>query len=412
MMGNGPRVLAPAGGPIAHHAVLASLGKSIVEAVRGATNSEDLCRQLTDLTTVKKWLFTNSGRSALSLVLMTLRALHPDRDEVIVPAYTSYSVPAAVVRAGLRVRLCDIEAETLGLCPFELEGRITPRTLCVVPNHLFGIPCRIDAICEIARERGVPVIEDAAQAMGILCQGRPAGSFGRVAIFSSSRGKCLPASGGGMVGTNDEELIEACRKRLDAVGLGARRRIGWRSAIEAELMAVFIRPWCYWLPTSLPFLKLGQSVYDPTFPIAPMSLFQRALIGRLLPGLAALRQGRQRHARRLRDALDEAIERRKVSLLWPKDGDEGGFLRLPVLICDEEKRNAVLQTLTRFGLGATAGYPLPLSKVLGLRPYLTDSDRPVPTADRISRRLLTLPTHPWVSDQDRRRMVDVVMKCA
>lgn len=407
-----PRALAPAGGPIAHRVVLASLSKSVAEAIRGSTEPEDLHRQLTDLTTVKTWLFTDSGRSALSLVLMTLRALYPDRDEVLIPAYTSYSVPAAVVRAGLRVRLCDIEAETLGLCPVELERRITPRTLCIVPDHLFGIPCRIHAICEIARERGLPVVEDAAQAMGILCQGRPGGSFGRIAIFSSSRGKCLSASGGGLIGTNDEELMQACRQRLDILSMGTNLRMGWRSAIEAELMTLFIYPRFYWLPAALPFLKLGQSIFDPTFPIARMSRFQRALIGRLLPELASLREGRREQAWRLREAFGESMGRRKVRMLWPKDGDEGAFLRLPVLIRDEKKRNVLLHALQCLGLGVTAGYPLPLSKVPGLKPYLTNSDPPVATADLVSRQLLTFPTHAWVSDRDRQQMAEMVMECA
>src|SRR5688572_20714192 len=101
------RRLPPAGGPIAYGAVFSSLRQSVTAACPDQSQRETLCRQLAACIGPQHWVFTHSGRSALSLALMALHARHPQCDEVIIPAYTSYSVPAAVVRAGLRVRLCD-----------------------------------------------------------------------------------------------------------------------------------------------------------------------------------------------------------------------------------------------------------------------------------------------------------------
>src|SRR6266508_6004654 len=130
LMMMGLRTLPPAGGPILLQAVIGALQDSI----GSQGTAPDFCRQLTEMTGMKHWVLTNSGRSALSVILMMMKELHPTRDEVIIPAYTSYSVPAAVVRAGLRVQLCDVELETLGMAPKALEQTFTEKTLCIVPH--------------------------------------------------------------------------------------------------------------------------------------------------------------------------------------------------------------------------------------------------------------------------------------
>ena len=105
------QVLPPVGAHIPYSSILAALWDSVQgNAVR---ENETLPHRLTEMTGLEHWIFTNSGRAALSSVVMALHARRPERDQVIVPAYTSYSVPAAIIRAGLKVRLCDIEADTL-----------------------------------------------------------------------------------------------------------------------------------------------------------------------------------------------------------------------------------------------------------------------------------------------------------
>src|SRR5205807_500594 len=115
------RRLPPAGGPISYRAIFSSMRQSVKAAITDHSRYQSgcaLCDALSQRLTVgigpQHWVLTNSGRSALSLILMALRARRPQCNEVVIPAYTSYSVPAAVVRAGLRVRLCDIEPQTLG----------------------------------------------------------------------------------------------------------------------------------------------------------------------------------------------------------------------------------------------------------------------------------------------------------
>jgi len=337
---------------------------------------------------------------------MALGARCPQRDEVVIPAYTSYSVPAAVVRAGLQVRLCDIEPQTLGLDPNALARTLNARTLCIVPHHLFGLPCRIREICALAAVSGIPVVEDVAQGLGIRCEGRNGGMFGDASIFSISRGKNIPGAGGGLIGLHDEALAEACRTLLDSE-TGNVQTIGLKGAVETLLMAWFIRPSWYWLPASLPFLRLGASRFEPAFSVSPMTRFQQALLAHLLPTAQSLQDGRQARAIRLRQVLLGA----NVEALWPREGDIGAYLRLPILFPSHDMRGRVLNELTRRGLGSTEGYPLPLSKIAALRSFLADSETEYPIADDVSQRLMTLPTHVWVTDRDIEDMAEVMTQC-
>jgi len=399
------RTLPPAGGPIPYRFILASLRHSMKAGT--LEQADALSRRLTADIGPRHWVLTNSGRSALSVVLMALRRQRPQCDEVVIPAYTSYSVPAAVVQAGLRVRLCDVEPQTLGLDPNALPGTLTARTLCVVPHHLFGLPCRIREICEIAAESRIPVVEDAAQGLGIRCEGRNGGMFGAASIFSISRGKNIPAAGGGLIGLHDDALSEACRALLHRGRGNSVQAIGLKGMIETLLMAWFIRPSWYWLPASLPFLQLGASRFDPMFSIAPMTRFQQALLGQLLPTAQTLQEGRQARAIRLRQALRGT----QVAALWPRERDTGAYLRLPVLLPVHGMKGRLLDELTRRGLGSTEGYPLPLSAVAPLRSFLSEPDLEFPIADDVSQRLVTFPTHVWVTDQDTEDMAEVVAQC-
>jgi dTDP-4-amino-4,6-dideoxygalactose transaminase len=408
MMRTRVRTLPPAGGPIPYRAVWSSLRESLAAGKQQQVQHDALVAQLTKHIGLPQWVFMNSGRSALSVVLMALHARLPRCNEVIIPAYTSYSVPAAVVRAGLRVRLCDIEPDTLGLDPASLKRIVTDRTLCIVPHHLFGLPCRIREICEVAGACAVPVIEDVAQGLGISCEGRGGGLFGEASIFSISRGKNIPGAGGGLIGMRDENLAGRCRALLQRETQHASISVEIKGAVQALLMAWFIHPSRYWLPASLPFLQLGVSRFDPAFPVSTMTRFQQALLSRLLPNAANVQERRQAKALCLRHALQET----KVEVLWPRENERGAYLRVPVLLQTRDAKIRTLAELNRRGLGSTEGYPLPLSKLAALRTFLTDPDRDYPIADAISSRLITLPTHVWVTDRDIKETAEVMARCA
>jgi len=157
-----------------------------------------------------------SGTDALHL---SLRALDVGPgDEVITPAFSFVASASAVLHAGARPVFVDIDLETFALDPAQVERAITPRTRAVIAVHLYGHPADMDPLMEIARRRGLAVVEDAAQAIGATYAGRPVGSFGDLTCLSFYPTKNLGACGdAGMVVTDKEELAERVRRLRDHV---------------------------------------------------------------------------------------------------------------------------------------------------------------------------------------------------
>ena len=156
----------------------------------------------------------NSGTSALHLALLAAGA--GPGDEVITVPFTFVATVAAICYTGAAPVYVDIDPLSYTMDPARLEAAITPRTKAILPVHLYGHSADMDPILEIARRRGIPVIEDAAQAHGARYKGRPVGSFGGMACYSFYPGKNLGAYGeGGMVVTSNPEFAGFIRKMRD-----------------------------------------------------------------------------------------------------------------------------------------------------------------------------------------------------
>ena len=152
----------------------------------------------------------NNGTSALHLAMLALGIGRGD--EVIAPAMTFIATVSAIDYTGARPVLVDVEPGTCTMDPAKIEAAITPRTKAILPVHLYGQCADMDAILEIARRHGLPVLEDAAQAHGAEYKGRRAGSMGVMGCFSFYPGKNLGAYGeGGAVVTNDAALDKKIR---------------------------------------------------------------------------------------------------------------------------------------------------------------------------------------------------------
>ncbi|MEO8098117.1 MAG: DegT/DnrJ/EryC1/StrS family aminotransferase [Acidobacteriota bacterium] len=153
---------------------------------------------------------TNSGTSALHLAL--LAAGVGSGDEVITVPYTFVATTAAIRYTGATPVFVDIDPATYMIDVAQIESRITSRTKAILPVHLYGQPCDMDPILDIARKHKLVVIEDAAQAHGAEYKGRRVGSLGDMAIFSFYPGKNLGAYGeGGMVTTNNPDHAQQIR---------------------------------------------------------------------------------------------------------------------------------------------------------------------------------------------------------
>lgn len=180
-----------------------------------------------------------SGSDALLLALMALD-IGPG-DEVIVPSFTFFATASAVTRLGARPVFVDIDPATFNMDPAAVRRLMRPATKAILPVHLFGQCAEMDVIEAIARSAGVPVLEDCAQAIGAECDGRRAGSMGRIGCFSFYPTKNLGGAGdGGMLTTNDDDLAHKLRL-LRVHGMEPRyyhKMVGMNSRLDSFQAAV------------------------------------------------------------------------------------------------------------------------------------------------------------------------------
>jgi dTDP-3-amino-3,4,6-trideoxy-alpha-D-glucose transaminase len=179
-----------------------------------------------------------SGTEALALALRAVDV--GTGDEVVTTAFTYFATVEAILMAGARPVFVDVDPETFNLDPARLEAALSPRTRAVVPVHLFGRCADLPRIGAIAGARGVPVVEDAAQAAGAALRGRRAGAWGRAGCFSFYPSKVLGAAGdGGCVVTDDAEVAERLRLlRTHGASRGVHVLAGTSSRLDSIQAAV------------------------------------------------------------------------------------------------------------------------------------------------------------------------------
>ncbi len=150
-----------------------------------------------------------SGTAALHLALLEL-GIGPG-DEVILPSLTFAGTVHAVVHAGGRPVFAEVDPGTWTLAPESVERLLSPRTRALLPVHLFGVPCDLEGLLAIARSRGLPLVEDAAESLGATKAGRPTGTWGDLGCFSFNGNKVLTTGGGGLVVGQDPRKVDHIR---------------------------------------------------------------------------------------------------------------------------------------------------------------------------------------------------------
>lgn len=310
-----------------------------------------------------------SGSDALLLALMALGV--GEGDEVVTSPYTFFATAGAVSRLGARPVFVDVDARTLNAEPAALEAAITPRTRAIIPVHLFGQCVDLEALADLQRRRGIPVVEDAAQAIGARWGALRAGSVGRVGCFSFYPSKNLGGYGdGGLVTTDDPALDERLRS-LRSHGNHPRkyhhRWVGLNSRLDA---------------------------------------LQAAVLGVKLRRLEAWHEARRVNAARYR-ALFAERDLEDVVIL-PFEDPRGRHVYNQFCI-RAERRDALLEHLKGAGVGAEVYYPVPLHLQrcfadLGYAP----GDFPV--AEAAAARALAIPIYPELSAEAQGYVVDQIAR--
>jgi dTDP-4-amino-4,6-dideoxygalactose transaminase len=184
----------------------------------------------------------SSGTDALLVSLMALGV--KAGDEVICPTYTFFATAGSIARTGATPVFCDIKARCFNIDPEDVARKVTPRTKAIMPVHLFGQCAEMEPILDVARANGIPVIEDAAQAIGAEYQHKRAGSLGTVGCFSFFPSKNVGGFGdGGLVTTKEGALAQKIRAFRNHGGLAQYQHpeVGGNfrlDALQAALIAV------------------------------------------------------------------------------------------------------------------------------------------------------------------------------
>lgn len=153
---------------------------------------------------------TSYGRMAFYYILKALEL--PEGSEIIFPALTFWVIPAMAKAAGLKPVFIDIKPDTYNMDPGKIEGAISDKTRAIVPTHVYGHPCEMDEIMEIANRHDLIVIEDCAHAMGSTYKRRKVGTFGKAAFSSFQSLKSINCFGGGVAMTSDPEIDRKVRE--------------------------------------------------------------------------------------------------------------------------------------------------------------------------------------------------------
>ncbi len=305
-----------------------------------------------------------NGTDALQLTLMAL-GIGPG-DEVVVPTNTFVATAEAVVLAGATPVFADVSAQTLLVTPEALEASITGRTKAVIVVHLYGQMPDMDALCRVADNAGIAVIEDAAQAQGASWLGRRAGSIGLAGCFSFYPGKNLGAFGdGGAVVTGDAMLAEKIRCLRDH---GRTRG----SRYEHEVVGMNSR----------------------------LDAVQAVVLSAKLARLDAWTTARRLVAAQYRSALESA----PVAMVEEAPGAFGVHHLAVIRVANREQVQCHLDSM-RIDTGIH--YPVPCHRQAAYRRFAT---QPLPVAEEASGEILSLPMFPHMTDTQVARVCEAVQE--
>ena len=366
------RVIPPVYSPLPSRAVAA--GARAALGARGAR--ERLERALASHYGGIRLQLTDSGTTALALA-MRAAIDASGRNWIALPGYCCYDLVTALNAAdGLGV-LYDLDIDTLGPSWPSFDEALSLRPAAVVVAHLYGLPVDMPRVMERAAQHRVTVIEDNAQGIGGTLNSRPLATFGHLRVLSFGRGK-------GVTGGRGGALLFGPDWRGAERSPGPVSRGGPREVAALVAQSVLGRPALYRIPSSLPFLELGETRYREPTPGAGISEVAAAVAEvtwRERDGEVAVRRlnaGR----------LTELVRQTGIRTPRPIPGADPGWLRYPVLGAPHDQTGSRSRLRS---LGILPGYPLPLSRLSPLRVAVPVG--PMVGASMLASRLWTIPTH-------------------
>ncbi len=357
------------------HAQYAPIRSQMLEALTRVCDSqqfilgtevESLEAEMAATLGVKNAIGVSSGTDALLVSMMAL-GIGPG-DEVVTSTYSFFATAGSIARLGATPVLVDIDPQTYNIDPSQVEAVANRRTKAIMPVHLFGLVADCGRLTELARHLGVPLIEDACQAIGARYRGRPAGEFGAAGCFSFFPSKNLGGAGdGGLVTTNDDEIAERIRllRRHGAEKQYVHRVIGGNFRLDALQASV--------LRVKLPYLR--QWTDD-----------------------------RRRNALRYRSLFQEFG---LSDIIAPPVEPDNYFHVYNQYVIRAPRREALRKHLQEQGIGTAVYYPVPFHAQECFR-HLNYAPGAFPNAEAASRETLALPVYPELTLEQQTYVVQSI----
>lgn len=312
---------------------------------------------------VKHAVAVSSGTAGLHLALLAHGI--GEGDEVVTAPFTFIASANSVLFVRAKPVFADVEGDTFCIDPTWVEAAITPRTRALLPVHLYGHPAPMPELGEIARRRGLVLVEDACQAHGATVRGRKVGALGHTAVFSLYPTKNMTSAEGGFVTTDDPAIASAVR---------TLRQHGESERYHHRVLGFNFR-----MTDVAAAIGLAQLARLDGFNIA-----------------------RRRNAQALDAGLAEI-----GGLIVPVQRPGYGHVYHQYTVRVGDGRDRLRSALAARGIGSGVYYPVPIHKqpVYAERGYASQS---FPTSERLAKEVLSLPVHPALSDADLQRIIQAV----
>lgn len=342
-----------------------------------------------------------AGRMAFYAILEALEI--GEGDEVIIPAYTCVVVPNAILYRGAKPIYIDIRLDDFNIDTSLIEVAITSRTKALYAQHTFGYPCDVDRIKAIASKYRLPVIEDAAHALGMRYRGRIAGSLTEVSFFTTDHSKIINTHLGGMAVTNDDVLAAKLK------GIQSRSPFPAKRIMRKQLQT-FLAEHVLFQPS---FLSVGRKIFSILYRLHLFFYFHDELTTLKPEGYPCRMSSAQANIgiSQLQHLEKNIAHRRKIAnylenrIGWYKNGkyrDDAVWLRYSFLTRDRAALEKKLSAIFDLGIWFTSvvqGRDLELEKV----GYCIGS---CPNAEYASKHIFNFPTHPRIPFEMLCTMVD------
>jgi len=357
-------------------------------------NVKSFEKEFSEYIGIKHSISVANGTDALVIALKALGI--GEGDEVITTPFTFFATAEAISAVGATPVFCDVRLDTFNIDPEKIAEKISKKTKAVMPVHIFGQPCDMDEINEIAKKHNLYVIEDACQAIGSQYKGKMIGTLGDIACFSFFPTKNLGCAGdGGMIVTKHDNLATICKAlRIHGSGENGKKAYNILNHINEEVEEDTTQDNTIYNPLKYYNYIIGHN--------SRLDEIQAAILRIKLPHLDEWNDKRRQNAKYYNEELKD------TKLVTPYE-DENVKHIYHMYILQSEKREEIVSYLKEKGIATGIYYPVPLhlQKAYAKLGY---KEGDMPNAEYLSKRTFAIPMYAELTKEEMKYIVQAIKK--